>query len=113
MELDSFYLDQEEPNKGCFLALRQIILAKHEFISETRKYGMPCFLYQKKILCYLWKDKKSKEPYILMVDGNLLNHPALETGDRARMKIFRVNPQKDIPIRTIDEILDEAISLCT
>ena len=36
-----------------------------------------------------------------MVEGKHLNHPQLEQGNCARMKILKVNPNKDIPIKTI------------
>jgi hypothetical protein len=107
----SFYLDQPEPNRSCLLALRDIILAHNSHISETVKYGMPCFVYGKKALCYLWQDKKTKEPYVLFVDGNKMDHPELESGDRARMKIFRVDANADIPIKTLHELLELAIEL--
>ena len=110
-QLHSFYLDKEEPNKSCLLALRDIILNQDTAIAETRKWGMPCFCYKKKMFCYLWIDKKTEEPYILMVEGKYLNHPELEEGNRSRMKIFRVNPNKDLPIGTIEGILQKALDL--
>ncbi|TCC96482.1 DUF1801 domain-containing protein [Pedobacter hiemivivus] len=110
-ELQNYYLKKEEPNKSCLLALRSIILEQDENITETQKYGMPCFCYKKKMFCYLWTDKKTDEPYILMVEGKYLDHPLLEQGDRSRMKIFRVNPIKDLPIKTISSILQKALDL--
>ncbi len=110
-ETDHFYLNQEEPNKGCLLALRSIILKQDKLISETKKYGMPCFCYKKKMFCYLWTDKKTYEPYILMVEGKHLNHPLLEEGTRSRMKTFKVNPNEDLPIETIGSLLKQALDL--
>jgi hypothetical protein len=46
-----------------------------------------------------------------MVEGNRLHHPDLEQGDRAKMKIFRVNPNLDLPLDSILEILQEALRL--
>lgn len=109
--LDSFYLRKEEPAKSCLLALRDIILNYDPNISETRKYGMPCFCYKKKMFCYLWTDKKTDEPYMLMVEGKHLNHPKLEIGKRSRMKIFRLDPNNDLPIATIKLILKQALDL--
>jgi hypothetical protein len=63
------------------------------------------------MFCYLWIDKKTNEPYILFVEGNYLEHPKLETGNRARMKLFRVNPNEDIPIKTIKSLLNKALNL--
>ncbi|MCU4175969.1 DUF1801 domain-containing protein [Carboxylicivirga sp. N1Y90] len=106
-----FYQKQNEPNKSCFLALRSIILNQDENVSETVKYGMPCFCYFNKAFCYLWTDKKSGEPYILFVEGEYLNHAELEKGSRARMKILKVNPNIDLPLNTITQLLNSALDL--
>jgi hypothetical protein len=111
VDLNQFYLAKDEPVKACLLALRTIILSQGEEITETKKYGMPCFCYKKKPFCYLWTDKKTNEPYILMVEGKLLNHPDLESGERARMKILSVNPNIDLPLKNIKTILNAAIDL--
>lgn len=110
-QFHNYYLNKEEPNKSCLLALRSIILEQDTNVTETQKWGMPCFCYKKKMFCYLWTDKKTDEPYILMVEGKYLDHSKLEEGDRSRMKIFRVNPNKDLPIRTIESILQKALDL--
>lgn len=110
-EADNYYLNKAEPNKSCLLALRAIILKQDPNVTETQKYGMPCFCYKKKMFCYLWTDKKKDEPYILMVEGRYLEHPKLEEGNRSRMKIFRVNPNKDLPVKTIENILQKALDL--
>lgn len=109
--LHNFYFNKEEPIKSCLLALRDNILAQDKEITETQKYGMPCFCYKKKMFCYLWTDKKTSQPYILFVEGKQLDHPELESGDRARMKILRIDPNKDLPIRTIERILNMALGL--
>lgn len=104
-KLQNYYLNKVEPNKSCLLALRSIILDQDKNITETQKWGMPCFCYKKKMFCYLWTDKKTDEPYILMVEGKFIDHPELEKGNRSRMKILRINPNKDLPLQTIKTIL--------
>ncbi|MGS2739694.1 DUF1801 domain-containing protein [Sinomicrobium sp. M5D2P17] len=110
-KLDNYYLNKNEPNKSCLLTLRSIILKQDENITETQKWGMPCFCYKNKMFCYLWTDKKTNEPYILMVEGRYLNHAELEEGNRSRMKIFRINPDKDLPMKTIQLLLNDALDL--
>lgn len=110
--LQSYYLTQTEPNKSCLLALRSIILDQDSFVTETLKYGMPCFTYKKKAFCYLWIDKKTNTPYILLVEGKLLTHPALEQGNRKRMKVLNLDPFLDLPVETIAVVLKEALALC-
>ncbi len=46
-----------------------------------------------------------------MVEGNKLDHPKLEKGNRSRMKILRINPNKDLPIKIIHSILEDALDL--
>lgn len=108
---DNFYISKQEPYKSCLLALRDIILKQDQHITATVKYGMPCFCYKNKMFCYLWIDKKTTEPYILFVEGSHLNHPKLESGNRKRMKTFSVNPNEDIPIKTIEKLLNTALDL--
>ena len=110
-EIDQYYFQQEEPIRSCLLALRSIILEEDINVTETRKWGMPCFCYKKKMFCFLWTEKKTNEPYILMVEGRFLDHPLLEKGSRSRMKIFRVKPNEDIPTDVIKLLLDEALNL--
>lgn len=110
-ELDQYYFNKEEPNKSCLLTLRQLILEQDDRVTETRKWGMPCFCFQKKMFCYLWTDKKTDEPYLLMVEGKHLHHPELEEGGRSRMKIFRVNPNQDLPLDTLQQLLNDALDL--
>ena len=108
---ETFYFNKGEPNKSCLLTLRDFILKQDDNVTETTKYGMPCFCYKNKMFAYLWVDKKTEEPYILFVEGNHLEHPQLETGNRSRMKILRVNANKDIPIKTIESLLNDALDL--
>jgi hypothetical protein len=110
-QTDEFYLKKEEPSKSCLLALRHILLELDEAVTETTKYGMPCFCFQSKMFCYLWTDKKTLHPYLLFVEGKHLDHPQLEQGARSRMKIFRINPSEDIPYETLTGLLNQALDL--
>ena len=107
-QLRDFYFSKKEPNKSCLLTLRDIILDYSEEITETLKYGMPCFCYRGKMFCYLWIDKKTKHPYILIVEGKNIDHPSLIKGNRARMKILPINPNEDIRLEVIYSVFDIA-----
>ena len=110
-EIDNFFLQQQEPLQSCFLGLRDFILNYDEKMTEAWKYKMPCYCYRGKPFCYLWKDKKTGKPYLLMVEGRHIDHPALVAGDRARMKILFIDPEADLPIDTIDAIFQMGIKL--
>lgn len=109
--LQNYYLNKEEPNQSCLITLKNFILEQDENITENFKWGLPCFLYKNKMFCFLSIDKKTSEPYLLFVEGRNLEHPKLETGDRKRMKIFRVNPNADLPIKTIGLLIKDALDL--
>ena len=108
-EISNFYLEKDEPTKSCLLALKEIILEFDDQISEAWKYKMPFFLYKGEIFCYLWINKKTGEPYIGIVEGNKIDHLDLIAGERKRMKILMIDPNKDIPIETIYSIFSEAV----
>jgi hypothetical protein len=110
-EIDLFYENQEEPLKGCFLALRSILKVAHPAITEEWKYKLPFFYLNKKMFCYLWKEKLTEDAYVSFADGFRLHHSALESGDRKRFKIYRINPTEDIDVEELAEILEEAFAL--
>ncbi|WP_245826985.1 DUF1801 domain-containing protein [Reichenbachiella faecimaris] len=95
------------------MALRTIVLKFDVEIKETKKYGMPCYLYKNKAFCYIWTDKKSGHPYLLIVEGRQIDHPALQQGDRSKMKILPVDPNADLEIEIIQEVLLLAVALYT
>jgi len=109
--VDNFFQQQAEPSRSCMLALREIILHHDPDIVESWKYGMPFYCYAGKMFCYVWLHKKYKQPYIGIVEGHQLTHPLLIQEKRARMKIMLVDPEKDIPIKTIKGILKQALAL--
>ncbi len=109
--LDLYYETQDEPTKSCLLALRDIILAKDSKITADWKYSMPFFNYNGERICYLWVDKKLKQPYIGIVNGNRIDDDRLIPEKRTRMKIMRFDPSKNLPKKDINSILQKAIQL--
>ena len=110
---DNFFQQQTEPSRSCLLALREIILHHDGNIVEAWKYGMPFYCYGGKMFCYVWLHKKYKQPYLGIVEGNQITHPLLIQEKRARMKIMLIDPEKDIPVKTIKGILKQALILYT
>jgi hypothetical protein len=72
---------------------------------------MPFFCYKGKMFCYLWFHKKHKQPYIGIVEGKRFDEPFLIQEDRSRMKIMLFDPNEDLPLQTIENILQKAINL--
>ncbi|MEZ0005561.1 hypothetical protein ABH942_000918 [Flavobacterium sp. 28YEA47A] len=110
-EIDNFYLKQPEPHQSCLLALKNIILSQDAEVTNVLKYGMPMFCYKQKMFCYLWIHKKYKQPYIGFVEGKHLDDPELLAEKRSRMKILLFDPNQDLPIEKIENLLKEALDL--
>ena len=109
--LDNFYEQQEEPVKGCMLALRSIILKQDSHISVAWNYSMPFFCYKGKMFCYLWMHKKMNQPYIGIVEGRYFDEPFFIQEKRSRMKIMLIDPDKNIPVKIVEAVLQKALNL--
>ncbi|MBK7788525.1 MAG: DUF1801 domain-containing protein [Saprospiraceae bacterium] len=110
-EIENYYSNQPEPIKGTLLALKEIVLSQDKNISHEWKYGMPFFCYKGKMFCYLWVHKKYKQPYIGIVEGQRFNDPDLLQESRSRMKIMLLNPEIDLPIKKIKNLLKKVLTL--
>jgi hypothetical protein len=108
--VEEYFLRREEPVKSCMLALRQLILDFDPGITEEWKYGMPFYYCHGKMFCYLWIHKKHRQPYIGVVEGQQIVHPRLLPEKRARMAILLVDPETDIPVADVRDILAQAIT---
>lgn len=108
---DNYFDYKPEPLKSCLEFLRAHILGMNQHITETWNYGMPFYSYKGKRFAYLWVHKKFKQPYIGIVDGNLVDHPDLLQEKRARMKILLVDPTKNIPVKKINAIMKQVFTL--
>ncbi len=110
-ELDAYYLSKEEPTQSCLVAMRDYILQHNENMTETWTHKMPMFRYKGKLFCYLWIDKKTYRPYIGIYKGIDVDHPKLDLGKRNKMKTMDIDPEQDLPIKTLDEIFEMALAL--
>ena len=110
-ELDQFYLEQPEPNRSFMLGLRAFFLNYDTAITEAWKYRLPFFYYKNKPFCYIWKDKKTQQPYIGIVKAGLIEHPLLIKGNRKKMKVLYFDTSKDIPVKLLDEVFQLAMNL--
>jgi len=110
-DIDQFFLNQPEPAKSCLFYLREHILSVNSNITESWKYRMPFYCYKGKMFCYLWLNKKTKQPYIGIVEGRKLDHPLLVIEKRSRMKTMHLDADADLPLETINSILKMALAL--
>ena len=110
-EIDNYFDQQEEPARGCLVALRHFILVYAPEITEVWQYRMPFYRFSGKRFCYLWIDKKRNMPYIGFVEGRNIDHPELLFETRSRMKILLIDPAADLPFETIGSLMASAINL--
>jgi hypothetical protein len=110
-DIDIYFDQKAEPVKGSLAALRQFILSYADGVSEVWRYQMPFYCIDGKRFCYLWVDKKRHQPYIGFVDGREMEHSALISEKRSRMKIFIVDPTENWDQDTISLLLDQAINI--
>ena len=110
-EIDLYFDSNDEPVRSCLNALRHFILQYNPEVSEIWRYRMPFYCFSGKRFCYLWVDKKRNQPYIGFVDGKLIDHPELLVEKRSRMKIFLIDPTADLPVETIEGLLELGINL--
>ncbi|SKC20748.1 DUF1801 domain-containing protein [Dyadobacter psychrophilus] len=109
--IDDFFYSKSEPVNGCLNALRAFILKFSPDINEVWRYSMPFYNNHGKRVCYIWINKKTGWPYLGIVQGNLVNHPDLIAENRSKMKILPIDPCIDLPVNTITEILNLALSI--
>ncbi len=107
--IDHYFEKHSEPDQSCLLALRHFILGMSPEVSEVWRYSMPFYCFREKRFCYLWIDKKRNQPYVGLVDGYKITHPALLQEKRSRMKILLIDPNKDLPVTTLRKVLKEAM----
>jgi len=102
--LDEFYSNLPEPEKSTYLFIRRHLLEDPD-MSESFKWSLPFFDYKGKYFCYLYQNKKSKLPYIAFSQGKHIDHPALYFGDRTQIGAILFDPNEDLPMKTIDEVV--------
>ena len=73
--------------------------------------GCCFFVTKEKCFAICGSTKKNKQPYIGIVEGKYFDEPFLIQEDRSRMKIMLFDPAKDLPAKTIENILQKSLDL--
>lgn len=109
--LDNYFFSKPEPLQSCLLYLRQFILSYNNNFSEQYKFKIPFYYFKNKWCCYLSISKKTQQIYIGFVQGHQLQHPKLLGEGRKQIKVFYVDPEKDIDIKSLKQILNLCVKL--
>jgi hypothetical protein len=104
--LDNFFLKIPEPQQSALLFLRQFFIENMK-LQENWKFNTPFYYYNGKWFCYIsYSAKRKHEIYIGFVKGHLIDHPDLVSENRKQIKIYRINPEKDIDINALKKIMN-------
>jgi hypothetical protein len=109
--LDNYFFSLEEPHRSCLLFLRSYILDYSDKITEQWKFNTPFYYYNNKWLCYISYHKKTKKVYIGFIHGYLMKHAKLLSEGRKQIKVFYIEPEKDIDIKSLNSIFKMACNL--
>lgn len=107
--LDSYFLSKPEPQQSCLLFLRHYILSFNKNFSEHYKFKIPFYYFNNKWCCYLSISKKTQQIYIGFIQGYQLQHPKLVSEGRKQIKVFYIDPEKDIDIKSLKQIFNLSV----
>lgn len=107
--LENHFLKQPEPQQSCMLFLRKWLI--EQGLEEQYKYMTAMYYFKGKAFCYMTVSGKEKNLYLGFIKGHLMKHPKLEQEGRKQIKVIYLNPEKDLPIKTLNEIVKMAKKL--
>ncbi len=74
-------------------------------LQENWKFNTPFYYFNGKWFCYISYHKKKDETYIGFVRGYKIKHDRLISGGRKQIKVYPINPEQDIDIEELREIV--------
>jgi len=109
--IDNYFFNLPEPEQSCLLFVRDFILDYSKDISEEWKFNTPFYYYKGKWLCYISYNKKNKSIYIGFVKGYLMKHAKLVSEGRKQIKVYHLDANNDIDLKSLRSIMKEALKL--
>jgi len=109
--VDHYFNALTEPSRSCLLYLRDFVLGFSDKITEQRKNNTPFYYFNGKWFCFISFHPKTLKIYVSFVEGFKIEHPKLVSEGRKKMKIFPIDPEQDIDVKSLGSILEAAISL--
>ena len=107
--LENYFLSKPEPHKSAMLFLRQWLI--EQGLEEHYKYTTAFYTFRSQAFCYMSVRAKDSKLYLGFVEGHLLKHPLLQKEGRKQIKVLYLDPEKDLPIKTLKEIVKMAKQL--
>lgn len=108
---DNYFNTVQEPERSCLLFLRGFLLSYPASISERWSFNTPFYHCNNKSVCFINYDKKTREIYLSFTHGHKIKHPSLVSEGRKQHKIFRVDANMDIDIKSLEAVMKIAVNL--
>jgi hypothetical protein len=102
--IDNYYLSLPEPEQSVLLFLHQFFV-NDMMLQHQRKFNTPFYYLDGKWFSFLDYNPKKRSIHISFVKGNEVSHPKLLSEGRKQMKIYKINPEKDININELKEVV--------
>lgn len=103
-QLTHYFLTLPEPTQSALLCIRNF-LTQEMALQEHWKYNTPFYYFNGKWFCYMSYHQKRDQCYLGFVKGYKIQHPQLISGGRKQIKIYPINPKRDINIQELKEIV--------
>lgn len=107
--LENYFLKQPEPHQGCMLYLRKWLI--NQDFEEHYKYMTAMYYFKGKPFCYMSVRTKDSQLYLGFWKGHEMKHPQLKKEGRKLISAFYIDPEKDLPVKTLSEIVTKAKKL--
>ncbi len=105
--IQEYFYRIDEPERSLLLFIRKKILESDEQISETFSFQLPFLKYKNKMLCFFYYSKKHKMHYLSFYHGDRLDYSELLSEGRKKFKILLLNPNEDLNMDLIFEIIEK------
>jgi hypothetical protein len=102
--IDNYYLSLPEPEQSVLLFLHQFFV-NDMMLQHQRTFNTPFYYLDGKWFSFIDYNPKKRSIHISFVKGNEVSHPNLLSEGRKQMKIYKINPEKDIDI-------EELVTVC-
>ncbi len=102
--IENFFLSLQEPEHSTLLFLHQFLVADMQ-LQTSRKFNTPFYYHQGKWFAFLDYHKKKRSIHISFVKGMMVSHPKLLSEGRKKMKIYKINPEINIDVNELSEII--------
>ncbi len=101
--LDNFFLTIPEPHQSALLYIRSFFINEIGLV-ENWKFNTPFYYHKNKWFCYISYHPKTLVIYIGFVKGYKIEHKKLLAEGRKQIKVYYINPEKDINVKELTTI---------